>query len=110
MSTTCVVSNTSSLISLADNAKTIEEAAIATCGQKAFAIPYMSGEFNAENCFYPKALNTSISPIVKKFFNMKSEAIIKRYAQLNPSVDTAVLRSQLEYKTKHFKWAGQLFY
>ena len=78
-------------------------------GHKNFAIPYMSVEFIAENCFNPKALNTTISPIVKKFFNMNTEAIIKRYAQLNPNLDTAVLRSQLEYKTKHFKWAGQFF-
>ena len=73
-----------------------------------FADSFNAGEFQSEKCFYPKALNATIHPIVKKFFNMKNELIINRYAQLNPTVDAQVLKQMFEYKSKNFKWAGEL--
>ena len=72
-----------------------------------FAHLFNPGEFQPEKCFYPKALNATIHPIVKKFFNMKNELIINRYTKLNPTVDADVLKQMLEYKPKHFKWAGE---
>ena len=102
MSTTCLVP-TNALINLGnENGSDAAD----MLKNRTFAIPYENGEFNAANCFYPKALNATINPIVKKFFNMKSEAIIKRYVQLNPGVDAQALRDKLEYTTKYFKWAG----
>ena len=71
------------------------------------ALAYQPGDFEPKNSFYPKALNATIHPIVKKFFSMKNTLIMKRYAQLNPLVDSHVLQQMLEYKPKHFKWAGK---
>lgn len=63
-------------------------------------------EFNSEAHFYPQVLETKIHPLVYRFFNMGNQRIINRYKQMNPFVDLNVLRQCLEYKPKHFKYAG----
>ncbi|KAI9295703.1 hypothetical protein K502DRAFT_364740 [Neoconidiobolus thromboides FSU 785] len=64
------------------------------------------GEFEPEGHFYPRVLNATIHPLVSSFFNLGNERILARYAHLNPSVDTEVLKKCLEYTPKHFCWAG----
>ena len=62
--------------------------------------------FEQENHFYPKALNSQIHPIVGHFLNLDNEIIINRYSHLNPQIDVDVLRKNLTYKSKHFYWGG----
>ncbi len=67
--------------------------------------------FDAENHFYPKALNSQLHSMISHFFNLDQERIIERYAHLNPQVDRTVLKSVLNYQCKHFHWGGSdLFY
>lgn len=67
--------------------------------------------FEQDNHFYPKALNSQLHPIVNHFFNLSPERIIKRYLHLNPQVNEETLREILAYQPKHFFWGGSdLFY
>tara|TARA_Y100000780_G_scaffold232018_1_gene260329 strand:+ start:32076 stop:33506 length:1431 start_codon:yes stop_codon:yes gene_type:complete len=67
--------------------------------------------FEQENHFYPKALNSQLHVMVSHFFNLDHDRIIKRYSHLNPQVDQKVLREILKYQAKHFYWGGSdLFY
>ncbi|WP_412463200.1 hypothetical protein [Halobacteriovorax sp. RT-2-6] len=67
--------------------------------------------FEQENHFYPKALNSQLHPLVSHFFNLDHERIIKRYSHLNPQICTDTLRDILSYESKHFFWGGSdLFY
>ncbi|MCB9092003.1 MAG: hypothetical protein H6620_05535 [Halobacteriovoraceae bacterium] len=67
--------------------------------------------FEQENHFYPKALNSQLHPMVGHFFNLDHDRIIKRYSHLNPQVKESSLRSILKYQSKHFYWGGSdLFY
>ncbi|MFG1501331.1 hypothetical protein ABMA70_14075 [Halobacteriovorax sp. XZX-3] len=67
--------------------------------------------FEQENHFYPKALNSQLHPLVSHFFNLDHERIIKRYSHLNPQICTDTLREILSYESKHFFWGGSdLFY
>ncbi len=68
-------------------------------------------QFEAEDHFYPKALNSQLHAMVSHFFNLDHERIIKRYSHLNPKVDTDVLKKILKSQSKHFFWGGaDLFY
>ena len=68
-------------------------------------------QFEQENHFYPKALNTQLHPMVSHFFNLDHDKIIKRYCHLNPQVDGEALKKFLTYQSKHFFWGGSdLFY
>jgi hypothetical protein len=68
-------------------------------------------EFEQENHFYPKALNSQLHPMVGHFFNLDHKRIINRYVHLNPQVDKAMLSEILKYQCKHFFWGGaDLFY
>jgi hypothetical protein len=68
-------------------------------------------EFEQEDHFYPKALNSQMHAMVSHFFNLDHERIIKRYSHLNPQVDSDALRGILKYQPKHFFWGGaDLFY
>lgn len=62
--------------------------------------------FEAENHWYPKALNATIHPLVSFFLNLKKERIIKRYCHLHPKVKAEYLDQILSYKPRHFVWAG----
>ncbi|WP_452602369.1 hypothetical protein [Pontimicrobium sp. MEBiC06410] len=67
--------------------------------------------FEPENHFYPKALNSQLHSMISHFFNLDQERIIARYSHLNPQVDKTILKSVLNYQCKHFHWGGSdLFY
>ncbi len=67
--------------------------------------------FEQENHFYPKALNSQLHPMVSHFLNLDHDRLISRYAHLNPQVDTEELKKLLKYQSKHFFWGGSdLFY
>ncbi|WP_127715923.1 hypothetical protein [Halobacteriovorax sp. HLS] len=67
--------------------------------------------FEAEDHFYPKALNSQLHPMVSHFLNLDSKRIIKRYRHLHPQVDEKKLEEVLKYQCKHFFWGGaDLFY
>ncbi|MBK27135.1 MAG: hypothetical protein CME70_24240 [Halobacteriovorax sp.] len=68
-------------------------------------------EFEQENHFYPKALNSQLHALVSHFFNLDHERILNRYSHLNPQVDVDALRELLKYEAKYFYWGGSdLFY
>jgi hypothetical protein len=68
-------------------------------------------EFEQEDHFYPKALNSQLHAMVSHFFHLDHDRIVKRYAHLNPPVDTEALTDILKYQSKHFFWGGaDLFY
>ena len=62
--------------------------------------------FKSESHFYPQVLRTQIHPLVARFFNMDNKIIMNRFKQTNPAIDLNVLKQLLEYKPKHFKYAG----
>lgn len=64
------------------------------------------GEFEANNHWYPKALNATIHPMVNFFLNLDQERVISRYCHLHPLVNPANLRDILNYQCKYFLWAG----
>ncbi len=65
-----------------------------------------SGEFEAHNHWYPKALNATIHPMISFFLNLEQERIITRYCHMHPTVNGDKLREILNGKTKYFQWAG----
>ncbi len=68
-------------------------------------------EFEQENHFYPKALNSQLHAMVGHFFNLNHDRIIKRYGHLHPQVNTDTLKEILRYQCKHFFWGGSdVFY
>ena len=67
--------------------------------------------FEQEENFYSKALNSQLHAMVSYFFNLDHERIIKRYNHLHPQVDSQALADILKYRSKHFHWGGSdLFY
>lgn len=64
------------------------------------------GNFEADNHWYPKALNATIHPMVNYFLNLDKERIFNRYCHLNPAVDGERLRAILNYQCSHFLWCG----
>jgi hypothetical protein len=67
--------------------------------------------FEQEDHFYPKALNSQLHAMVSHFFNLDHERIINRYSHLNPKVSKDKLKEVLTYQSKHFFWGGSdLFY
>ncbi len=68
-------------------------------------------QFEQDDHFYSKALNSQLHSMVSYFFNLDHERIIKRYIHLNPQVSAKALRNILTHQTKHFFWGGaDLFY
>ena len=51
-------------------------------------------------------VNAQIHPTVAAFFNLNRERIILRYCHLHPSVSEELLGKYLDYRPKHFHWAG----
>lgn len=66
--------------------------------------------FEPEKHFYPRVLNAQIHPMVSYFFSLGNERIVARYMHLNPQVNEEVLRKCLEYRPKHFQWAGRRYF
>ncbi|KAG4304567.1 hypothetical protein PORY_001960 [Pneumocystis oryctolagi] len=78
------------------------EAEVVKCfGSRAYALLKKPGDFEPQECFYPRCLNAQIHPLVSSFFNLGNERIILRYCHLNPS-----LHECLNYTPAHFRWAG----
>lgn len=72
---------------------------------------FKSSDFESENHFYPKVLNSQLHPLVAYFYNLDNVRIAQRYCHLNPQVRQEVLSELLNYKTEHFHWGGSdLFY
>lgn len=65
-----------------------------------------AGTFEADDHWYPKALNATIHPMVNFFLNLDKERIVNRYCHLHPMVKRAKLRELLDYQCKYFLWAG----
>lgn len=66
----------------------------------------MPDTFESERHFYPRVQNATVHPVVASLFNMSVDRIIKRYTHMHPSVNADDLRKWLQYKPKHFRWAG----
>lgn len=67
--------------------------------------------FDAQNHFYPKAVNSQMHSLVSHFFNLDHARLVERYVHLNPKVDKNTLKELLAYESKHFYWGGSdLFY
>ncbi|PSR12874.1 MAG: hypothetical protein DA408_10765 [Bacteroidetes bacterium] len=64
------------------------------------------GGFEAHAHWYPKALNATIHPMINFFLNLGQDRIINRYCHLHPKVNPEKLREILNYRAKHFLWAG----
>lgn len=64
------------------------------------------GSFEPEHHWYPKALNSTIHPMVDFFMNLNQHRIIQRYCHLHPMVKYSVLEQMLSYQPKYFRWAG----
>ena len=74
-----------------------------------YGIQIEAGNFKSVNHFYPQVLNSKIHPLVAWFFSLGNERVINRYKQMNPNVKTDALREMLNYKPKHFRYAGELY-
>lgn len=67
--------------------------------------------FESDNHFYPKSLNTNLHPLVSNFFNLDHNRLVARYKHINPQVDGEELLNILNSQSKHFFWGGSdLFY
>ncbi len=64
------------------------------------------GTFEAEDHWYPKALNSTIHPMINFFLNLDKERIVNRYCHLHPMVKREKLAELLDYECKYFMWAG----
>ena len=62
--------------------------------------------FEADQHWYPKALNATIHPMMAYFLNMSNEQIVERYCHLNPKVKKTFLLDLLSSRPKYFRWAG----
>ncbi len=62
--------------------------------------------FEADNHWYPKALNATIHPMINFFLNLEQERIITRYCHLHPTVNREKLKEILNHKAKYFLWGG----
>lgn len=71
-----------------------------------FAQIITKGSFEADDHWYPKALNSTIHPMVNFFLNLDKERIIKRYCHLHPMVNREKLKELLDYQCKYFLWSG----
>ena len=64
------------------------------------------GSFEPERHFYTRVLNAQMHSMVRFFFTMTNERIVRRYCHLHPTVDAETLRALLGSKPKLFRWAG----
>ncbi len=62
--------------------------------------------FVQENHWYPKALNSTIHPLVSFFLNLSKKRIVERYCHLRPMVNKEKLEEILSYVPKYYKWSG----
>ncbi len=62
--------------------------------------------FNPEDHWYEKAINATIHPAIKFFFNLSNEQIAERYCHLHPKVKKEYLKDILNYNAKHYVLSG----
>jgi len=68
-------------------------------------------QFEQDNHFYDKSLNSHLHPMVSNFFNLSHKRIVDRYKHINPEVNSEELLKILTDQSKHFFWGGaDLFY
>jgi hypothetical protein len=67
---------------------------------------FKPGDFEPDDHWYDKALNSTIHPMVNFFLNLSKDRIIKRYCHLHPRVQYDDLHNILSYECSYFKWAG----
>ena len=68
-------------------------------------------QFEQDNHFYDKSLNSHLHPMVSNFFNLSHKRIVERYKHINPQVNSEELLKILTDQSKHFFWGGaDLFY
>ena len=67
--------------------------------------------FDDSRHYYPKSLNTTLHPLVRKFFALGNSRIIERYCHINPKVSAEQLMELLQTKCRFFYWGGSdIFY
>lgn len=62
--------------------------------------------FDVHECFYPRAVNSNLHPMVASFLSLGNERIIERYVHLNPSVSSVALTKLLTTPPRYFRWSG----
>lgn len=68
-------------------------------------------QFEVDNHFYDKSLNSHLHPMVSNFLNLNHSRIVERYKHINPKVNSEELLKILSGQSKHFYWGGaDLFY
>ena len=68
------------------------------------------GGFSPDRYFHSEVHASNIHPIAAMFFGLDNDAILNNYINRHPTVNPDVLRNCLEYKPKHFRWAGTYTY
>ncbi len=63
-------------------------------------------DFQFEQHWYPKVLNSTMNTLVQHFMRMPVSRIARRYQHLNPSVDPERLSAMLHYRPRWFFWSG----
>lgn len=66
----------------------------------------LPGSFDAENHYYPRALNAHLHPAVSHFLGLSMNQIAGRFCQLQPDVDRDALNEALGYQPHFMRWAG----
>jgi hypothetical protein len=64
------------------------------------------GSFKAYKHWYPKALNSTIHPMIQFFLHLDNQLIIDRYCHLHPVVKPGKLKEVLNYRPDYFPWSG----
>jgi hypothetical protein len=64
------------------------------------------GTFEPERHFYTRVLNAQIHSMVRFFFSLSNDRIVRRYCHLNPTVDADRLAELLGARPHMFRWAG----
>ncbi len=67
---------------------------------------YQPGEFDAEQHYYPRAVNAQLHPLVASFVHMPLRSLALRYVHMHPQVDRDALQALLTTAPRHFHWAG----
>lgn len=62
--------------------------------------------FDVHEVFYPRAVNSTLHPMVATFFTLGNDRIVERYCHLNPSVSAAALTKILATCPRYFRWSG----
>lgn len=64
------------------------------------------GSFENHQHWYPKALNSTIHPMINFFLNLDNRLIIDRYCHLHPKVQAQSLKQAINYEPRYYCWSG----